>query len=157
MRRIESMQRNLQKEGVLEFLLSGSAILTVKNNETGNHKTFRLTQTERGDAWFVSIRGDVDKDPRLKDKKNWLYMGLLNEKKEFFTTRGSKVGRDSVSFRSFQWLLKAATEWELGQDQYPNVEVYHEGYCGRCGRTLTDPQSIERGFGPECAKKVGGC
>jgi hypothetical protein len=25
-----------------------------------------------------------------------------------------------------------------------------ESYCGVCGRTLTDPESIERGIGPEC-------
>lgn len=30
----------------------------------------------------------------------------------------------------------------------------HEiGVCGVCGRTLTDPESIERGIGPVCAQK----
>jgi hypothetical protein len=29
------------------------------------------------------------------------------------------------------------------------------GRCGICGKTLTDPESIEAGIGPVCAKKVG--
>lgn len=27
--------------------------------------------------------------------------------------------------------------------------------CKRCGRRLTNPKSIERGYGPVCAKKLG--
>jgi hypothetical protein len=34
------------------------------------------------------------------------------------------------------------------------VEVHHEGRCGRCGRALTVPESIESGFGPECINHV---
>jgi hypothetical protein len=30
------------------------------------------------------------------------------------------------------------------------LEVWHEGRCGRCGRALTVPESVERGIGPEC-------
>lgn len=26
--------------------------------------------------------------------------------------------------------------------------------CGKCGRTLKDPESIQRGFGPVCYRKV---
>src|ERR1019366_4832357 len=33
-----------------------------------------------------------------------------------------------------------------------NLEVWHEGKCGRCGRKLTVPESIERGIGPECER-----
>ncbi len=29
------------------------------------------------------------------------------------------------------------------------------GHCGHCGRTLTNPESIERGIGPVCAGKMG--
>lgn len=30
----------------------------------------------------------------------------------------------------------------------------HTGVCGKCGRTLTDPESIDAGIGPVCAGKV---
>ena len=30
------------------------------------------------------------------------------------------------------------------------AEIVPEDICIRCGRPLTDPQSIERGYGPEC-------
>ena len=33
-------------------------------------------------------------------------------------------------------------------------EARHEGRCARCGRALTVPESIDSGFGPECARKV---
>lgn len=29
------------------------------------------------------------------------------------------------------------------------------GHCGHCGRTLTNPESLERGIGPVCASKMG--
>ena len=28
-------------------------------------------------------------------------------------------------------------------------------HCRHCGRRLTDPQSVRRGYGPECAQKLG--
>ena len=36
----------------------------------------------------------------------------------------------------------------------PALEVWHEGRCGRCGRKLTTPQSVETGFGPVCAQNL---
>ncbi len=30
-----------------------------------------------------------------------------------------------------------------------------EGRCERCGRRLTDPVSVERGVGPDCARREG--
>lgn len=35
-----------------------------------------------------------------------------------------------------------------------HVVVAHRGKCGRCGRKLIDPVSVERGLGPVCAKKI---
>ena len=33
-----------------------------------------------------------------------------------------------------------------------NLIVYHVGKCGRCGKKLTDPESILTGLGPSCSK-----
>lgn len=35
------------------------------------------------------------------------------------------------------------------------VHVVHNGRCAVCGRVLTDAESVMRGFGPSCAKKLG--
>ena len=32
--------------------------------------------------------------------------------------------------------------------------VYHAGRCAHCGRILTDPVSMHRGFGPDCWKRI---
>jgi hypothetical protein len=34
------------------------------------------------------------------------------------------------------------------------LSMQHEGHCGRCGRTLTHPDSINTGYGPECAARI---
>jgi hypothetical protein len=31
---------------------------------------------------------------------------------------------------------------------------YSRTFCQNCGRRLTDPESVNRGIGPECAKKI---
>lgn len=33
------------------------------------------------------------------------------------------------------------------------VQIFHTGYCGKCGRKLTTPQSIQTGLGPTCQSR----
>ena len=57
------------------------------------------------------------------------------------------AGVDAPSFRAMSYALK-----NLYDDKIPEaLEIRHEGSCGRCGRPLTVPSSIDRGIGPDCA------
>jgi hypothetical protein len=47
-----------------------------------------------------------------------------------------------------RWAVKAVAKGSLPE----GYKIQHEGKCCRCGRTLTTPESIERGIGPECVK-----
>jgi hypothetical protein len=40
------------------------------------------------------------------------------------------------------------------KELHPQLIVHHENHCGRCGRTLTVPESVERGIGPDCLAKM---
>lgn len=50
---------------------------------------------------------------------------------------------DKIQSKQFDWLDK-------------KVAIMHLGCCVRCGRTLTDANSIARGLGSECANYVQG-
>lgn len=47
------------------------------------------------------------------------------------------------------WAAQAISHWLMGREP-ANAEFTEETECGVCGRTLTDPESIARGIGPEC-------
>ena len=51
--------------------------------------------------------------------------------------------------RAFEWLWRML---KSAKPLPPTFEFWHEGRCGKCGKKLTTPESIERGLGPECAK-----
>jgi len=36
------------------------------------------------------------------------------------------------------------------------VEFYHMGRCAACGLSLTNPESIETGYGPICRERIFG-
>ena len=57
---------------------------------------------------------------------------------------------EAQSALAFNWVWRA-----ISTDNVPEfVSVHHAGRCGRCGRKLTVPTSIESGFGPDCLGKV---
>jgi hypothetical protein len=53
--------------------------------------------------------------------------------------------------KTFKTLLESIAKGALPS----GWEFRHEGRCGRCGRTLTVPESIDSGFGPECINLAG--
>ena len=56
--------------------------------------------------------------------------------------------KNSQGVKAFGWLLKHIN------DLPENIKIWHNGYCGKCGRMLTVPDSIDSGFGPVCANSM---
>jgi hypothetical protein len=128
-----------------KFIKAGRAVFTVENTMTGMRFTFKVNKHETKDLWFVSVLRGPD------NTCDYLYIGAVFDT-EFRRTKKSRVGENAQSYQVFKWLSDI-----LHSDlNLPNgVKIYHEGRCGRCGRTLTVPQSIEWGFGPDCVGLVG--
>lgn len=146
----------------LRFILAGNATFTIRSKQTGTRFTYKIREAEeqpgKPAVWFVNLLNGPD------NEGDFCYMGilkmqrarsledLLNADITFNFTRKSSVKPEALSAKSFVWL------WNVlyGQQRMPStVEIWHEGRCGRCGRKLTVPESIDTGFGPECASRLG--
>lgn len=127
----------------LQFLLAGRARFTFVSEKTGTRFTFRVTQKDATSPHFVSVLTGSD------NESSYTYMGCIFGDKTFRATRGSKVSQDAASFKAFAWAWSYLSRGEMP----PSMELWHEGRCGRCGRALTVPESIESGIGPVCESR----
>ena len=118
------------------YILAGLATFTIRNPQTGTRFTYKVTKTaDERPFYFVGCLSGPD------NTVDYSYLGVLDHGK-FRLTAKSKAGLDAPSVQAFQWLTG---HWEDAR-----VEVWHEGRCGRCGKKLTVPESIESGIGPVC-------
>ena len=130
------------------FLLAGNAVFTLRSRKTGARFTYKVSHKKGGDVSFVSLLTGSN------NERDYSYMGLLPDDAPT-ALRGVGRGKscasaDAPSAKAFQFLLDS-----VGKGRIPDArEIWHEGRCGRCGRKLTVPESIETGLGPECADKV---
>lgn len=132
-------------ETIWTFLTAGRAVFTLTSTKTGTSYTYKIKRggLEVGATGplFVSVLTGPD------NTRDFTYMGtLLTNPNRIHSTRGSKIFGDAESYKALTWYLQ-----NLGN---PRVQFRHEGRCGRCGRALTVPSSIDSGLGPECAGKV---
>jgi len=122
-----------------DFILAGNAIITLKSKKTGKHFTYRIRKKKNQDVWFVSALYNPS-------DQMYSYIGCITEFGKFVHTKKSQVNSDSPVFQAFCW------SWNNLRSE--KLEIWHEGRCGRCGKSLTDPESIQRGFGPYCWGKI---
>jgi hypothetical protein len=130
---------------IRQFTKAGKAKLTLTSKKTGTSFTYRVKATDTPDRFFVSLLTGPD------NESSFSYIGLM-DCGWFRTTAKSKASPDAPSVKAFRFFCREV----LQSGTIPEaLEVRHEGCCGRCGRALTDPESIDRGIGPECANKLG--
>ena len=85
---------------------------------------------------------------------NYKHFGFLgtvrNEDGQWTYSHSRKSSFPSTDRKvvSFVWLLNNI------ESLPPEIHFYHEGRCGKCGRKLTHPESIETGYGPECYSRM---
>lgn len=135
----------------------GRAVVTVRSWKSGKHVTIVLVARKRrpeGSGWVprntsagrVGI-GEADaieaRDPELEYPDN--YVGRF-----YLDTGEWRAGKDADGARV--WTAERVIAYALaGQDL--QSEVFLASQCSYCGKQLTDPESIERGIGPECYGK----
>lgn len=134
---------------IREFILAGNALFTLKSLRTGKHFTFKVKRRMQVDpqtctqvplqpaSWVVNVLNGPD------NTSNYKYLGHINAEEQFFTSAQMTPAR-----KGFAWC------WKNLERCGERFEFRHAGRCGRCGRLLTHPDSIESGIGPECQDKM---
>lgn len=148
-------RKQMAGNDIRPYVTAGNAIFTVLNPETGGRFTYRIQQKTNEDGqlspFFVSVLSGND------NEKDYMYIGFIRDT-SYQTVAGSPTDGDFVHggrkaafpigapcVKAFDWT------WRHIDNPAPAI-IYHEGRCGRCGRPLTVPESIESGLGPVCAK-----
>ena len=123
----------------MEFVFAGRAVFTVSNNK-GEHFTFKVRKhKDNDDLFFANVLSGAD--------NMYSYMGVL-DKRAHIVRKGKKgMSESAKSVKVLNWAMRVLD----GASKLPEgYKIQHEGFCGKCGRPLTDPVSIETGLGPVC-------
>jgi hypothetical protein len=133
------------REEARQFALAGNARLTLVSRATGTRFTYRVRRPEEGKPWFVQVLTGPD------NESSYTFFGTIFADGAFRHSPRASIRPEAPSAGAFTWF------WQVLAKDGPlpaGIEVHHEGRCGRCGRALTVPESIESGFGPECAGRA---
>jgi len=132
-------------DDIRTYVFAGRSTFTLVSRATGNRYTFRISRApgeNDGRPWFVTIlRGPDNHD-------DYTFLGTVfpDSQGRYRHGKKSKINFCSRAVKTVAWFLRKLEEGDLSQ-----VEFWHEGSCGRCGRKLTVPESIATGMGPVCA------
>jgi hypothetical protein len=146
-------------EQARQFAMAGNATITLRSKATGARFTYKIqaphvpgnegTNAARDlsqGVFFVKVLTGAD------NENSYSYLGHIRRGIFFHGGTKARIGRDAPSAKAFAWAWKS-----FQQDAIPSqLEVWHEGRCGRCARKLTVPSSIASGFGPECINYAPG-
>lgn len=115
---------------------------TVVSKKTGKDYTFKVANKSWNGKTYCHVSVETE---YLQFK----YLGTFFNGKIF----NKRQVVESPSAIAIAWLLVKVQEGKFDLLN-ESVEILHLGNCIRCGRTLTDAQSIKRGLGSECAKNM---
>ena len=145
------------------YLLGGHATATVVSKGTTRRFTYKVDARRVGRRRTSETEGEYDarKVDALKgvrfvkvmtgsdNERDFTYLGHIDEKGLFRLDRRSRLAETAPSVGAWQWfwgVLRARSE------KIDQCEVWHDGKCARCGRSLTVPSSVASGLGPVCAR-----
>lgn len=139
-----------------EFVLAGKALFTIElpaGTDHQPHYTFKVTKKEASgqfpEAYFIALLSGPN------NETDYTYVGMLDKKTaDVRLTRKSAYPEDSFPVRLVKRIL--ARVWANDHSAYEQhgYRMHHSNKCGKCGKTLTTPESVECGIGPECRKSL---
>lgn len=150
-----TLAQEIKSEIHIPFILAGNAFVWVYSRRKNVGIEYKIQKHKEKDLWFVSVEYHGRKDPTNEcefESSHYSYVGMLNESFRFIRTRKSPFCVHTRAFDSFGWVWTHLTKGTLPEF----MAIKHIGRCGRCGYKLKTEQSVERGFGPHCWRRIMG-
>jgi hypothetical protein len=148
-KRIMTANRIESPIDALAYCVAGKATVTLRSTRTEMRFTYRIKQAANRETgkpeplFFVKVLVGQDNESAYQ------YLGLIRHTPSGYRYdhgAKSKITKTAASAGAFEWSFKALARGVIP----PELEVWHNGHCARCGRMLTVPESIQRGLGPKC-------
>jgi len=145
-------------EEIKNFIFAGKAIFTIQSSRSGIYFTYMMKLPSEN-------KGMTDKAPPKKDlyfvgvlrgpnnESDYSYLGIVvrdGNSWKFTQTKKSQIKPDSLSCVAFKYFFDRIVRNHID----PQMKFFHMNLCGKCGRTLTTPESVELGIGPVCAGRM---
>lgn len=146
------------------YITGGNAYATIRSKKSGTRYTYRfqaapnpnLTRDTR--PIFVSVLNGDDNESDYRFFGTIFISAETKQILEYKHSRKTRITEEAPCVKAIRWVLgnirRGGTALENPSNFLHQVEVWHEGRCGRCGRKLTVPESVSSGFGPECIQHV---
>ena len=131
----------------VRFMLAGNAHVTFQSLKTDVRYTYRVVAAKDSTSsvsHFVHV---------LTGPDSYEYLGCIYGSRSWGHGRKSRIAPGAASAKAFAWCWARLA---IDHRMPGTLAVYHEGRCGKCGRRLTTPESIQTGLGPVCGSKMGG-
>ena len=125
----------------LLFIFAGKSVFTLVGKET--RYTFRVRASKDSKVCFVGLLTGPD------NTTDYNYIGLIPKDRSDRVIAGGRGQPNHPAFKALDWTMR---QLAANPGMPKGLTILHAGKCGRCGRTLTVPESIETGYGPECVK-----
>lgn len=114
------------------------AEFTIRSRESGKDYTYKIKRSAFKGVWYTHIF--VEKTYLQFDYLGSYFIGKVwLKKQEVKTPAAIAIG----------WVLNKVQESKFTLLD-SKIDLFHLGSCLRCGKTLTDAESIEHGLGPVC-------
>lgn len=129
-----------------DFILAGNCEFTLRSLKTGNEEMFVVKSSRQERAYWVNNRS-----------REWIGSIIMLDADENIWTFNQRQ-KDITIFQAnqikiFNWF------WERmlsDSDSLKKIQIINPyNRCAHCHRTLTHPESIPIGIGPDCFKKLG--
>jgi len=132
-------------DNIWNYIKGGHGRFTIKSEVSGVHHTYKVTMPKEPDTtkpiplWISVLTGP----------DQFVFLGTIWEHTMSFSrSLKTNVPETSELIKAIHWIMRRVAKHE----EFPDtMSFWHEGYCGRCGRVMTNPESIETGFGPTCS------
>ena len=130
----------IKHEMGLKFIFGGKSFVTFLNTNTSNRFTYKVVKHKTDDIYFINV---------LTSPDTYTFFGTYRNG-QFKHSPKARISAEAQSVKVFQFVIA-----KLSTNTLSNlIEIYHDGRCGKCGKQLTVPESVETGFGPECYKRI---
>lgn len=150
------MKGRFTDDGMVRAALQGGhGTFTLVSPKSQARYTYRLTVDQCRDGLWVTVWWLYGTDNEVDYARLARFPAATPEQLLY----PRKAHSRPPSWVAFDYLLWRLFRWPQVAGDAPSkptcevLEIWHHGVCGRCGRKLTTPESIQRGLGPKCAAR----